>query len=82
MEQLWYGFTYNLINQQGTKYEFSQQVSSIIMKTALGNLNPGIPVEGDVVFDVPKGSYTFTINQQRHTGLGYLDTTVFQCSLN
>ena len=78
-----YQFTYNLLSPQGTKYEYKQQESSILMKTGIGNQNPGIPTEGSVVFDVPKGSYTFTINQQRHTGLGrYVDTPVFQCLLN
>jgi hypothetical protein len=78
-----YQFTYNLVNPQGVKYEYSQQQSSIIIKTSLGNLNPGIPVEGEVVFDVPKGPYTFTITQQSLTAYGrYRNTLVFQCLLS
>ena len=81
-----YQVTYNLVNPQGIKYEYGQQESSILWKTGSGNLNPGIPVEGEVVFDVPKGPYTFMINQQSYRMYGLslrvLETLVFQCVLS
>ena len=55
-----------LRNAAGTTY-FPQAQLSVLGGTAggLGSLNPGIPVEGTVVFDVPRGDYDLVVMDQR-----------------
>lgn len=73
---------YKVISPEGTQYEFRQDLSNISISTGGGmqNLNPGTPVSGTIVFDVPMKNYTFAILQQRNTGFGrYVEQPVFQC---
>ncbi len=58
-----YSHVYYLTGSQGAKYQFDPKASDILRKAHNINLNPGIPAEGLVVFDVPQGSYKFEINQ-------------------
>lgn len=77
-----YSFEYQLVNTQGTRYAYSQEASNIIYKTGLNNLNPGVPVKGTVVFDVPRGNYTFEIIKNQYSVMRrFYNNSVFQCSL-
>jgi hypothetical protein len=58
-----YSHVYYLTNSQGAKFQFDPRVSDILRKAHNINLNPGIPTDGLVVFDVPQGSYKFEIDQ-------------------
>ena len=73
---------YQLINAEGMKFQYSPQFSTIGIKAG-GNLNPGLPVEGSVTFDVPPGAYTFQLNRVEWVSAGSrIERKYFNCAIN
>ena len=73
---------YYLINAQGQRLGFSLENSSIVMKTQSVNLNPGLPMESTIVFDVPAGAYTFELDRVELAASGRIRKPYHSCTVN
>ena len=78
-----YFHNFHLVASDGTRYQFNPELSEFVRRTPIEGLNPGLPIEGAVVFDVPRDNYTFYVMQEVFTSLavGYRSIPVFACTV-
>jgi hypothetical protein len=76
-----YNLGFKLVNAAGVQYGLRGDVSDLSFLR--GNLNPGMPARGTVVFDVPRAPYTFVVTMQKPTTYArWSESPIFRCNVS